>query len=307
MPPDNSSLAAGPPPDSVRDLLEDFDLVGAGHHVALIRRYPGFAEVRHNVQAALVASALNLNSIDYAKRRYCDENKPATDPLVEAYVASYIATKMYVEHVRLKLQPAGLPEPSAGVFTAAMVLERLPSSFFSAHFLYRLGHRFEGHAISRLILEQIAWAYAAHSINEVVVIEGIEATRAISELKRFAPEVGRLYGFLSAKTHIGYSSHLEFLGTENGKNVVFHAHPRYIEFAEIVLSLGDLYGLVWELSQFAYIKDPEAVELRDGNVLPRSDRPFLRKSAECLAVVKEREQADKLRKGGAAPSSRPIR
>lgn len=290
MPPNKRSMGRGA--DPVRDLLEDFDFLGTQQHVALIKRSADLADVRNNVQAALLASTLSLASVDYAKRRYCDvRTKVKADPLVQAYVRAYFATKMYVERVRRKLRTVGLPAPSAGVFTAAMVLERLPASFFCAHLLYRLGHRFEGHAISRLILEQIAWAYAAHSHTEVDEIESIEPNRAISELKRFAPDTGRLYGFLSDKTHIDYSSHLEFVSIEGGKNVVWHAYPRYLEFAEVVLSLGDLYGLVWELSQFTYVKNPEAVELRKGKFLPREERPFVATTAARLAALKKHENA----------------
>lgn len=279
--------------DPIREVLEDFEALGTDRFVALMRPSPDFPEVRENVLAALVASTLGYASLDYAKRTYSEEINRLVkgDPVLSAYISAYRASKSYVEHMRRKLQTDGRPEPTAGVFTAAMVLERLPSSFFSAHFLYRMGHRFEGHAVSRLILEQIAWACAACRFDNVAAVENIEPNRAISELKRFAPEAGRLYGFLSSKTHIGFASHLEFLGIENEQNIIWYAHPRYSEFAEIMLSLADFFGLIWELSQFAYIESPEAVGMEGGNLCARADRPFLAIKAASLAAVREVEQA----------------
>ena len=283
--------AFGHTSDRFRDLLEDFEVVGTALHTALVRR-GDVPSVRENVRAALVASTLGLTSVDHARRQYCgNEAQPREDDaVVQAYIAAYKTTKRYVTDVRSKLRPQGRPEPSSGVFTTAVVLERLPASFFSAHFMYRIGHRFEGHAIARLILEQIAWGCAAHSLDTVAEIESIEANGAISDLKRFVPEAGRLYGLLSKKTHINYESHLEFLGIENGRNVIWHAHPRYAEFAEVMLSLGDLYGLVWELSQFEYIDHPEAVELKDGMVIPNGNRPFLEMKASCVSAIAEAER-----------------
>lgn len=296
--------ALGQTSDRFRDLLEDFEVVGTALHTALVRR-GDIPSVRENVRAALVASTLGLTSIDHARRQYsgAEQKHREDDALVQAYVVAYKATKRYVAEVRSRLRPQGLPEPSSGVFTAAVVLERLPASFFSAHFMYRIGHRFEGHAIARLILEQIAWACAAHSLDTVPEIESIEANGAISDLKRFVPEAGRLYGLLSKKTHINYESHLEFLGTENGRNVIWQAYPRYAECADVMLSLGDLYGLVWELSQFEYIEHPEAVELKDGKVIPNGNRSFLEKKASCVSAIAE---AERLTESSRTSTPRPL-
>lgn len=296
-----SPLPSAAASDPFRELLEDFEVVGTASHAAMIRR-GDVDNVRENVRAALVASTLGLTSIDYAKRQYCakEAESRADDPLVQAYVAAYKLTKSYITSMRSKLRTGGRPEPSSGVFTAAVVLERLPASFLSAHFLYRTGHRFEGHAVARLILEQIAWAYAAHSKQSVDDIEAIKATAAISDLKRFAPEAGRLYGFLNEKTHINYASHLEFLGIEDGRNVIWHAHPRYAEFGETILSLGDLYGLVWELSQFSYLDEPGAVQVQDGRIVPSESRPFLASKGACILALEELERS------GDKGASRPL-
>jgi len=165
--------------------------------------------------------------------------------------------------------------PRNGAFGASVFLQRLPYSFFSAHLLYRLGHRYEGHAVARLILEQIAWAYAAHTMTEISDIIRIKTTKAISQLKRRVPSAGRTYGFLSEKTHIDYSNLLEFLKIYNEKSVVLLTQPNFREYAVIMLELADLFGIVWELSQFEYIPDPETVIKGSNGIKINSERPFL--------------------------------
>jgi hypothetical protein len=272
----------------VRELLEDFEVVGTHLFMALIprgERYGAFAE---NVRAAAVASTLRLSSLDYARRRYVEPVPNQVE--VEhhhPYIDAYAAAKTHVERAIGRLRTAGRPDPTVGIFGSSLVLERLPASFFCAHFMYRMGHRYEGHAVARLILEQLAWAYAAHDSDDMAFIEAVETTRSISVLKQFVPEAGRLYGFLSNKTHIDYSTHHEFLTVEGDRNVVLHAKPDFPQFAEIMLRLADLFVLVWEVSQAPYLDTFEAIHEPNTSVAltPNLQRPFLSEIARLLEAV----------------------
>lgn len=261
--------------ERARELLEDFEVISTMQYMALIPRQGVSENLRLNVRAAVIASTFRLSSIDYARRRYVsphESQEPDEKSTRAAYTAAYHSAKSYMSRLMEKLQTSGKPDPSVGVFGASLVLERLAPSFFCAHFLYRMGHKYEGHAVARLILEQIAWAYAAHQSDDLTFLENIETTRSVGALKRFVPEAGRLYGFLSTKTHIDYSSHMEFLRVEDGQNVVLHAQPHYDEYGEVILRLADLFGLVWEVSQSTYLEDFEAIDVHR---LPKSDRAFL--------------------------------
>lgn len=279
-------LSAG---DVARELLEDFEFLGTMQHAALISRRDVGSLLEDNVRAALVASTLRLKSLDYARKRYIEDRPPSPhSDRHEAYVAAYKAAKRYVQRVIEKLDTRERPEPTMGVFGASVVLERLPASFFCAHLLYRLGHKYEGHAVARVILEQIAWAYSAHLTDDMEVIQKIETTRTISGLKNLLPDAGRLYGFLSSKTHIDYSSHEEFLQVEGDNNVVIHAKGEFLEFAQVILTLADYFGIVWEVTQIGYIDAPEAVHA-DKTAKPsiNSNRPFAKEMADHLKLVKE--------------------
>lgn len=58
-----------------------------------------------------------------------------------------------------------------------------------------------------------------------------------------------MYGFLSKKTHIDYSSHFEFITIEDEQVKVLHAQPRFDEYGRVLFFLADMFGLVWEIIQ----------------------------------------------------------
>jgi hypothetical protein len=275
----------------VHELLEDFEVLGQRKHMALICRDDDLVDLRANVLAASLTSYFGLKSVDSIKHQYADFLTADQDDISRpqhAYVDAYRCVKKYIWKMHHKLKTKGLPQPSLGVFGAGLVLDRLLYSFFCAHFLYRLGHRYEGHAISRLILEQIAWAYAAHNLDDVKDIAKIKTTQSITSLKCLYPEASHLYGFLSKKTHIDYTNHFEFLRIKNGKNAILHAQPEFEEYAQVLFTLGDVFGIVWELSQFDYIKKHEAIEInKKGVVSIRSDRPFLAEMRKHLEIIRE--------------------
>lgn len=273
--------------ERIRDLLEDFEVVGTVAEIALVSRHAGRA-LHENIHAAIVASTFGLSSIDYAKKRYCrNHREPHTDQsITEAshiYIKAYSIVKQYIWGMIQKIQTDGLPLPTNGVFGASLVLERLAYSFFSAHLLYRLGHRYEGHAVARLILEQIAWAYEAHTMDDLEKIDKIVTTKSISRLKGFVPQVGIMYGFLSDKTHIDYRNHLEFVQTDTGKNVIVYAQPMFKEYAIIMLQLADVFGIVWEVSQIDYIPSLETIQTNGNGVQLNSSRPLLLEMQKLLA------------------------
>lgn len=284
--------------ERVRDLLEDFEVVGTVAEIALISRYPERTALHENMHAAIVASTFGLSSIDYAKRKYCrSEKKPQHHPPKSepshVYINAYLACKQYVWRMVEKIKTDGLPQPSNGVFGASLVLERLPYSFFSAHILYRLGHRYEGHAVARLILEQIAWAYAAYTMDDLEDIDRIVTTKSISRLKSFVPETGILYGFLSDKTHIDYRNHPEFIQTDTGKNVIVYAQPVFKEYAIVMLNLADLFGIVWEVSQLDYLAEVEAIRVSGDDIALNPSRPFLVEKQKLLEEFDEIEDMSK--------------
>ncbi|MDB4946382.1 MAG: hypothetical protein JWP97_5916 [Labilithrix sp.] len=247
-------------------------------------------ELEEPVAAALIARQLGLRSIDYAKRKYIDPFRRPRElgpyELAAArYVTVYRGAKRYVFAALRKLRTDGMPDPSVGAFAASVALERLPHSFFCAHLLYKLGHRYEGHAVSRHILEQLGWACAASKFDDVPSLAKIQTTKCVSDLCRLCPEAKRLYGFLSKNAHLGFAGHSDFVGTVGGKNALLTTQFRFDEFARVTLSLADMFGAVWEMSQFEFLPDPEAVALAGGRAHLIQDRPFVSRAKSLLHDV----------------------
>jgi hypothetical protein len=273
----------------VYDLLEDFDVVASMTYMALVPRCDPEDKFIHNIQAAILASTLDLKSIDYAMKEYCTKSDEKTDDRGKVdlqYVEAYMSAKGHIRKVMSRLVTEGKDAPSAGVFCASLVLERLRTSFFAAHLLYRLGNEYEAHAVSRLILEQIAWAYSAYRLKDPRDIQKIVTTKTISHLREVLPETGKLYGHLSKKTHIDYSSHPEFLGIDQGRYIIALTANNYYDYARVILILADIFAIVWEYSQFDYMRETKSVEIKAGNIVIKKDRIFLKVIERHLEQIK---------------------
>lgn len=268
-----------------RELLENYRLVATGHFIAMLpTESPD--HLINNVRAALVASTLQLQSLDYAKKRYASSDldfQATVDQRLNIYENCYSASKDYIHRSLRKLRTLGRRDPTVDEFGSSLVLERLPTSFFSSHLLYRIGQKYEGHAVSRMILEQMAWAYAAADYSDLDKIKNISPTKSVSRLKEIYPQAGELYGYLSKKTHIDYSSHFEFLTVQSEKNVVLHSNSDFQEYAKIIILLADIFGVVWEYSQRHYIDGFDSVKFdQQGKLSANSERSFVKIGNELL-------------------------
>lgn len=140
--------------------------------------------------------------------------------------------------------------------------------------------------MSRMILEQIAWAYSAYSMTAVEDIQKIITTKSITKLKKLVPSIGIIYNFLSKKTHIDYTSHGEFVDFEGGKNYVVHGHVNFFDYMRVILYLSDLFIIVWEISQFQYLTEVESVDIHNDSIEIIGSRPFDKIISELLRDFK---------------------
>lgn len=113
----------------LRALLEDYEIVATRMQMALVERRPHNNHLIDNLRAAVVASSLHLQSIDYAKRRYCKEQNndaDARESIDLFYVNSYKSARDHMQTVMSRFIKSN-KVPSLGVFGAGLVLERLSS------------------------------------------------------------------------------------------------------------------------------------------------------------------------------------
>lgn len=113
-------------------------------------------------------------------------------------------------------------------------------------------------------------------MQDIERIRKIKTTKTISQVKEMLPKCGLLYGFLSDKTHLDFSNHHEFLKIENGQNVILHSKSNFYDYAYVILTLADLFGIVWELSQVDYLSEVESIEVKKGCHIIKQDRPFIK-------------------------------
>ncbi|MFZ2487805.1 MAG: hypothetical protein WAZ19_06745 [Anaerolineae bacterium] len=274
---------------SARDLLENFELVGFGHYSALIPKDDFNTNLRANVEAALLATNFDIG-LDYAKKKYgskhqknINDEKKVILRNAQRYIECYLISKYYVESMISKVSSAPEGAERLGSFGAAAALVRLQYSFFSAHILYELGHQYEGHAVSRLILEQIAWAYSAYELDNIDAIKKLVTTKCIGKLNELIPTCGRFYNELSNGVHIDYKNHADFLRIKDGTGVILFTHTDFAQYGFIMLRLADLFGIVWEISQAPHIFDFEATMIKNGICIVNKDRPFIKIANERLA------------------------
>ncbi len=145
--------------------------------------------------AAHKAYFFGYKSIDYVMRAYTDcSNTPADYP--ESYRLIHDATSKVRDNVEAIGRRGGpilssLPD-RFGFIAAWAALVRLQSSFRAACVLCETVMGFEVFCLAKLILEQIAWAYAVHQIEDDSLYK-VKPWDCINPLKRLYPQAGRAY------------------------------------------------------------------------------------------------------------------
>lgn len=269
--------------------LDELVPVGGGAHVAFIRRSDVGTELHANVQAAVVVAFARLRSVDDVRARYMDGEAitGGMDDIadLDALCDSYRLAADSMEAARTRLNPDGRPDPTLGVFAAEIALSRLSASFKSAHLLYRLGHVTDGHAIMRVILEQIAWAYVAGGLQDEAELAALQPTKMISRLKDLYPGAGRIYGVLNSKTHLEIGEHRRRVERGRDQLRIVQTEPAALEGSSVLLVLCDIWLAVWEATQADFLDAFEHILVDEDGVRPHPDRAFKRAMFEQIDAV----------------------
>lgn len=177
-------------------------------------------EFKARVLAAAGSYLFGNKSVDYQLRRYGDHydcERPSQEERV--MFDALVASKRHVREFVDTLSKFPNVSVNSGRFAAEACLLRLQASFKSATLLVRQGFTFEASAICRLILEQLAWAYAIHAVEDHSFFE-LEPNRCITDLKNLLPTAGRFYGSLSNLAHLHPSNTPEYLEFEGSQAAV---------------------------------------------------------------------------------------
>jgi len=245
--------------------LEDF--VRFGDHKIVIAVPPDSStQLKRNLLAAAKAYFMGYRSIDHVLKKYGPswnlETKPSRKQEVLNDMLRDITNK--VRQTREWMDKIENKPDKVGLFAAGAALIRLETSFRAAKALIKRGYNFEALGVCRLILEQMAWAYNIHELEDGTVFK-ILPTKSVAKLKNLIPNAGHLYGLLSKQAHISPHSTLRYIRfTEPCPQVVLAMTEDGVSSAFILLLLADGFSIVVE---YIYRELVPAVSclVKDGN------------------------------------------
>lgn len=256
-----------------RRLNEDHITVGLGELAVHVPRTAPDALIK-NIEAAIIAYKLGTG-IDYSLRAFVPDRDPNIPSIHVKFQEMYFAGKNHIEETMRRMNP--VLTPSSGEVYADAALSRAKNTYYVAAWLYREGHLIEAHAMSRLMLEQIAWAFSVCRLDSFEEVRGMAPTKAINNLKKVIAPVGRMYGALSKYIHLPLEGHFEFIDLSNGASEAIYQFGEYsYASGKVVSYLADYWSAVYEFTQSRHYDRLENwIDGPQGLVLNKQ-RPFLK-------------------------------
>lgn len=234
-------------------------------------------DFKARVLAAASTCFFGKKSVDNELKRNGDSyelERPSAEERV--MFGALVASKRHVQKLAYAMSEFPNVEVNSGLFAAEACLIRLQSSFKSAVLLIRQGYTLEAAAVCRLILEQLAWAFAIHKLEDHSYFD-LEPNRCITELKKLCPTAGHFYGSLSNLAHVHPSNTPEYLDFEGPRTAVLLRifHLRWAAAFDI-MKLADWFHLVGEYVVFDHLAAPQSIWRNAGGMLcVNRERPFM--------------------------------
>lgn len=234
-------------------------------------------------------------SIDYMLKTYGDSLNVTTkySSLHKLVYKGTAKVRKRIDEItakRYKLKD--LPD-KFGLIAAGAALLRLQSSFKAALFLCDQGMSYESHCISKLILEQIAWAFAVHRIEDRKLYK-IQPSKSVNKLKPMFPDIGKTYGRLNEEAHIDTKLIYQLVNfEEDGPLVVLRSMHRSLRSCLMLLQLADIYGVYMELIYKLYYSTFEYINITGTTAKLNSDRDSLKELKDYRQKIKEYEKKKK--------------
>lgn len=272
--------------------LEDLEMIAHSDWFSVAATFDCPEPARSELLAVAVARRLGLKSIDYTRRAYVDSRDVRRGQRDARQADAIAITREAKQAVRTAIERAMTirDKPGhVGMFAAGAALARLPITFRMATLAVRNGFHFEGNLLTRMILEQLAWMAAVHTLADDSLFD-VAPQACIPALKAYFPYAGRTYGLLSKAAHIVPSTTLRYIDfPESGKPMITLKSFEYArDDAFNILLVADMYAVMSEVifvrqrSGFTHISLTE-----DGAITLRSDRPVLQRLRHWERVLAE--------------------
>jgi hypothetical protein len=241
-------------------------------------------ELKRRIFAAIKSYHLRLASVDYTLKHYGTNWRfPHPDQEQEFLLNTLRTIERRVQYI-INLLTSGEQRPEImGLLAAEAALIRLNATFRSASILIMQGYPFEAASMCRIILEQLAWAYAVSQLTDKEAIIKLKPPRSITKFKELLPTAGRLYGVLSSQAHLDPEDHRHYIMIEEGGAIVvryYLPHDTKLILASLLVLLNAFYQTTKAISG-TYIQ--EALE-EGHDFIPKykTDPQFLEEALEQL-------------------------
>ncbi|MEO1920994.1 MAG: hypothetical protein ABGW84_03800 [Sphingomonadaceae bacterium] len=245
----------------------EIDVGGLG----LVALHP---EVDHNlrlkVTAAVISERLGYASADYVYKRKLSgtpEHQPR-DKGVRKAVAEHSASYDRFYHSF----PPRENEP-AGVFAFDLAFVRSHESIKLLLSTARQGFLIEPCLIARSLIEQFAYAISVWGTKSDEVIFNTKPEKSISKLKNIQPLAGKAYGLLSELSHYKPDLHFNFIGEDDGSQVLQRSYTFKIVSLSWVFYILDLQYRVFHYCYHGHDNFDE-VKALEGKAASEFDRFF---------------------------------
>lgn len=246
-------------------------------------------DFKRRVHAAAHSYVAGNKSIDHFLKKYGSRVEFTRPSKGQRALCEFLRSVKYeVEAVYRELTSDVERENCLGLFASEACLARTFTTIRMAIFMLMRGYPYEAAALMRVILEQMAWSWAIHALDDDGIFK-MSPTRSISALKSIVDDAGKKYSLLSDYTHINPELQNEYLDFSGECPAVLHSqHERSAQMAIMLGRLADDYRVVAERISFKYFATPVAWERNAaGELVLRERRPFAEKVDEYFKRIVE--------------------
>jgi hypothetical protein len=234
------------PPEEVHVLtsssdLDDYDILST-QTMSVAVPHSTTESFRKLIWAAMAAYGFGNSSVDHVMRRYGHLWDRRKDKSFERD-ARTLALRGVVTTVKEIADALDrVPVSGLGQVCAKSALARLEATFKAAYGLVSREYVFEVDALTRLILEQMAWASVAFSKDDDTVFK-LEAPKCMHAFRAHFPDCGRLYGRLSESAHIDPSIARNYVSLyQAGSDVVRRSAMDSFDSGVAIVQLAPVYA-----------------------------------------------------------------
>lgn len=226
--------------------LEDVQFLASGAFWISIP--PGAPiELKNRVFAAVKSYQMGIKSLDYFIRSYgtpWDFKTPQSDR--RKYASWLDKGKLMLGRTLITFNQTTEKPSNPGNVMAAAALLRLLATFKARGILIKRGLAIESLALSRVILEQIGWAYAVR-LSDDPAHRSFNPRASMKALKSLYPDIGPLYHFLGDRVHVDFPVLAQTVDFDSDGLIVTPATTNDTSIAvEAYLALVDAYCAVSE-------------------------------------------------------------